>query len=84
MRSWSLVGVTFATGLLGAMIVCSALQAPSVRSVDESILREYGSVYQWEPNAFVYLQTWSKFTGTNQLVSFDESGELRQGVGIDH
>ena len=77
MRSWTVVGVSFATILLGAMIACSALQTPSVRSVDERILREYGGVYQWEPNAFVYLQTWSEFTGTNQLVAFDESGEVR-------
>jgi pimeloyl-ACP methyl ester carboxylesterase len=48
-----------------------------VRSVDEKVLREYAGVYQWEPNAFVYLQVWNEFTGTNQLVAFDESGELR-------
>ena len=38
---------------------------------------EYVGVYQWEPNAFVYLQMWNEFTGTNQLVAFDESGEVR-------
>jgi pimeloyl-ACP methyl ester carboxylesterase len=45
--------------------------------VDEKILHEYVGTYQWEPNAFVYLQMWSEFTGKNQLVAFDESGEVR-------
>ena len=31
----------------------------------------------WEPNAFVYLQMWSELSGSNQLVAFDESGEVR-------
>jgi hypothetical protein len=66
-----------ATALLGAVIARSALQTPAVRSVDEKILREYVGVYQWEPNAFVYLQMWNEFAGTNQLVAFDESGEVR-------
>jgi len=45
--------------------------------VDEKILRRYAGVYQWEPNDFVYIQMWSEFTGKNQLVAFDESGEVR-------
>jgi hypothetical protein len=48
-----------------------------VRSTDEEVLREYAGVYQWGPNAFVYLQMWSEFTGTSQLGAFDESGEVR-------
>lgn len=55
----------------------SAPQASTIRSVDEKILRGYAGVYQWEPNDFVYLQIWSEFTGKNQLVAFDESGEVR-------
>jgi uncharacterized protein len=77
MRSWTVIGATVATALLGVVIAGSALQAPAVRSVDEKVLREYVGVYQWESNAFVYLQMWNEFTGTNQLVAFDESGELR-------
>ena len=77
MRSWTLIGATVATALLGLVSASSALQAPALRSVDEKVLREYTGVYQWEPNAFLYLQAWNEFTGTNQLVAFDESGELR-------
>lgn len=63
--------------LLGGKTSFPAPQAPTVRSVDEKTLREYAGAYQWEPNAFVYLQMWSEFTGKNQLVAFDESGEVR-------
>jgi uncharacterized protein len=63
--------------LLGGMIALSVLQAPAVRAVDEKILREYAGAYQWEQGAFLYLQMWSEFTGTNQLVAFDESGQVR-------
>jgi hypothetical protein len=48
--------------------------------VDENVLREYAGVYQWNPNAFVYLQLWNEFSGfakPSQLIAFDESGELR-------
>lgn len=75
--SWTLIGAAVAEVLLGAVIACSASQAPAVRAVDEKILSEYTGVYQWEPNAFLYLQMWSEFTGKNQLVAFDESGEVR-------
>jgi len=63
--------------LLGDNAGRSAPQAPAVRSVDERILANYTGVYQWEPNAFLYIQMWSEFTGKNQLVAFDESGEVR-------
>ena len=63
--------------LLGGDRGRSAPQAPTVRSVDERVLRGYAGVYQWEPNAFLYIQMWSEFTGKNQLVAFDESGEVR-------
>lgn len=76
-RSSSLIGATAAAVLLGAVMACSASQAPAVRSVDENSLREYAGVYQWQPNAFVYLQMWAEFTGKNQLVALDESGEVR-------
>ena len=65
------------TFVLGGQFGLPAPQAPAVRSVDEKILREYAGAYQWEPNAWVYLQMWSEFTGKNQLVAFDESGEVR-------
>ena len=78
MRRTSVVGSLLA--FLGSAVVCSALQEPVVRSVDESVLREYAGVYQWAPDAFVYLQLWNEFTGfgkPGQLVAFDESGEVR-------
>ena len=58
----------------------AALQSPAVRDVDEKVLREYAGVYQWAPDSFVYLQLWNEFSGFDkpgQLVSFDESGEIR-------
>jgi hypothetical protein len=33
--------------------------------------------YRWDNDSFVYLQMWSEFTGTNQLVAFRETGEVR-------
>ena len=78
MRSkWRATGATVATVLLGTPLELSALQTPAVRSVDESVLREYAGAYQWEQDAFLYLQMWSEFAGRNQLVAFDESGEVR-------
>ena len=75
--STMLIGATVATALVGAVIARSALQAPAVRALDEKLLREYAGVYQWDEDAFVYLQPWSELTATNQLVAFDESGEVR-------
>lgn len=80
MRSWISIGAAVATVLLGEVIACSSLQAPAVRSVEEKVLREYVGVYQWESNAFVYLQMWNEFSGFDKpglLTAFDESGEIR-------
>src|SRR6266542_3365191 len=79
MRSWTAIGSIIATAFLGVVGARSALQTPAVRSVDEKVLHEYAGVYQWERNAFVYLQMWEEFSGFGkpQLVAFDESGELR-------
>ena len=77
MRWWTAIGGTIVAALLGIVIVRPVLQTPDVRSVDEKVLREYAGVYQWAPNAFVYLQMWNELTWTNQLVAFDESGEIR-------
>lgn len=63
--------------LLGGILALSASQTPAVRSVDDKALREYAGVYQWEEDAFLYLQLWSEFSGKNQLVAFDESGDVR-------
>jgi pimeloyl-ACP methyl ester carboxylesterase len=87
MRSWTVIGATIPTALLGAVIALSALQAPAVRSLDEKILRQYVGVYQWEASAFVYLQMWDEFSGfgkPRQLVAFDESGDVRMLYPADH
>ena len=58
----------------------AARQSPTVRDMDEKVLREYAGVYHWAPDSFVYLQLWNEFSGFDkpgQLVSFDESGEIR-------
>ena len=80
MRSTKAIVATVATVLFGTMTALAALQGPTVDTVDEKVLREYTGVYRWAPNAFVYLQLWNEFSGFDtpgQLVSFDESGEIR-------
>jgi dienelactone hydrolase len=76
MRNWIAVGLIVLTALLGTLIARS-FQSPAIRTEDEASLREYAGTYQWDRNAFLYLQMWSELAGTNQLVAFDESGELR-------
>jgi pimeloyl-ACP methyl ester carboxylesterase len=72
------IGATMIVAI-GGLVALSARQAPVVRPVDEKALREYTGVYQWGPNAFVYLQMWDEFSGFGkpQLVAFDESGDVR-------
>ena len=53
------------------LICCCVIQAQTPD------LKSYSGVYQWGPNAFVYLQTWIELTGKPQLVAFDESGDIR-------
>jgi pimeloyl-ACP methyl ester carboxylesterase len=38
--------------------------------------QEYRGAYQWDPDHFLYLQTWDEL-GPGQLGAFDESGEMR-------
>lgn len=76
MRKWIVIALIVLTALVSTLIARS-LQNPAIRSVDEAILREYAGTYQWDRNAFVYLQIWPELTGNNQLVAFDETGELR-------
>jgi pimeloyl-ACP methyl ester carboxylesterase len=75
MRTRLVVGALLAALL--ATLVARSLQSPTIRTLDEASLREYAGAYQWDGNAFLYLQTWAELAGTNQLVAFDESGELR-------
>src|SRR5438093_11587625 len=48
MRTSIAIGAIFVTALLDAVITRAA-QAPAVLPVDQTVLREYASVYQWEP-----------------------------------
>jgi uncharacterized protein len=59
-----------------AVIGLAVLQVQILPSRQENTLDEYVGVYEWDRNAFVYLQLWSELTGTKQLVAFDESGEV--------
>src|SRR5688572_33404293 len=80
MHSRKALGATVAAALFGTVIALWALQAPTVRTVDEKALREYAGVYRWGPDAFVYLQLWHEFSGFDkpgQLVAFDETGVIR-------
>jgi pimeloyl-ACP methyl ester carboxylesterase len=65
-----------ATILLLSPAGCGAQQT-SARGLDDHALREYAGVYQWRDDTFVYLQLWAELSGTNHLVAFDESGEIR-------
>ena len=76
MRKWIVVGALVLTGSPRDADRALASE-PGIRTMDEASLREYAGVYQWDPNAFLYLQIWPELTATNQLVAFDETGELR-------
>ena len=71
---WAVTGAAACAVLLAAPC---APQSPATKTIREDALREYAGVYQWGKDAFLYLQLWGELTGTNQLVAFDESGEVR-------
>jgi uncharacterized protein len=76
MRSRMAIGAAIlGTALVGALIARSLFQGPANPFGDEKVLREYAGVYQWAPDAYVYLQMWNELT-TNRLVAFDESGSV--------
>ena len=58
-------------------VMSRSLQRPSIAAVDQTTLRGYAGAYQWETNAFVYLQIWPELSGIAQLVAFDETGDVR-------
>ena len=69
--------MTFSAAILSASIASSLSQAVPAPSTDDEPFREYVGTYQWGPDHFVYLQMWNEFRGKNDLVAFDESGEVR-------
>ena len=86
-HTWSAaIAGTIVVACFGGLIAIAVRQTPVVRPVDDRALREYAGVYQWGPNAFVYLQMWDEFSGFGkpQLVAFDESGDVRTLYPTDH
>ena len=75
-RWWIAIGAGVLL-LVGGAVARSAFQAPGVIEIDEKVLRDYTGAFQWAPDEHVYLQLWNEFTATNQLVAFDESGDVR-------
>ncbi len=68
-----------------ALIFFSFKQVQARRqTVGDDALREYTGTYQWNPDAFLYLELWGELSGTNQLVAVDESGEVRALYPGDH
>jgi uncharacterized protein len=63
---------------LAAVVSCvrAAGQTGSA-TAPENDLREYQGTYRWSSDSTLYLQLWSEFSGKNQLVAFDESGDVR-------
>jgi uncharacterized protein len=46
-------------------------------ALDVAAMRDYSGVYEWSPGSYLYLQPWNELTGRDELVAFDESGEVR-------
>lgn len=59
---------------IGAVLIA---QGPAPTQPDRSSVTEFAGVYQWAPDAYLYLQHWTEFGGAGQLGAFDESGEIR-------
>src|SRR5690242_2379401 len=68
---------TFSAAVLSVLVAVSLSQVRQPPSSGDESLRKYVGIYQWGPDHFIYLQMWSEFTGKNDLVAFDESGEVR-------
>ena len=75
------VSMSLVCGAIVAAALASPGQITTPRVLDEASLRPFAGVYQWGPDAFVYLQLWSELAGKNQLVAFDESGDVRTLYG---
>jgi pimeloyl-ACP methyl ester carboxylesterase len=69
--------MTFSAAVLSASIVSALSQAAPAPAIDDESLHKYVGTYKWGPDHFVYLQMWNEFRGKNDLVAFDESGEVR-------
>jgi pimeloyl-ACP methyl ester carboxylesterase len=76
MRAPFLIGSGTLVVALLAFIAKSGLQT-STATLSVAALRDYSGVYQWAPGSYLYLQPWNELTGRDDLVAFDESGEVR-------
>ena len=68
---------TSSAAVLSALVAVSLSQVTQPPSSGDQSLSKYVGMYQWGPDHFVYLQMWSELRGKNDLVAFDESGEVR-------
>ncbi len=73
----AIVGATVVATCVGAAIAGWSPQRPAVLALQAKVLREYTGVYRSGPDAFLYLQLWNELAGTDQLVAFAESGDVR-------
>jgi pimeloyl-ACP methyl ester carboxylesterase len=78
----TLITAAIAGFLLGTLATASSCQ-PRTPPQDDA-LRAYTGTYQWRPDSTVHLQLWSELTGKDQLVAFEESGEVRALYPADH
>jgi uncharacterized protein len=67
----------FSAAVLNASIAVSLSQVAPTASIDGQSLQKFVGTYEWGGDHFVYLQMWSELRGKNDLVAFDESGEVR-------
>lgn len=72
-----------ASALLSFLTLTSLVEGATRSPLDDNTLREYCGTYRWEGGGFLYLQLWGELIGTNQLVAFDESGEVRALYSTD-
>jgi hypothetical protein len=66
---------TVAAILLAVTVIRPTLQKAIAQRMDD--VPKYAGVYRWQGGSFLYLQMWSELSGKDQLVTFDESGQVR-------
>ena len=64
--------------ILGRLLFgCSSKSSGPEVSLEKDALLEYAGAYEWNGKGMLYLQIWNELTAEDQLVAFDESGEVR-------
>lgn len=72
-HSWAAAGAIASAA--AALVVAGATLRS--RPLTAEAWREHVGVYQFGPDEFVYLQIWNELTGSDRLVAFHESGDVR-------